>query len=197
MNIDHDDEDHGGNGHDHGYAPALDPFTAALVLIDLAQNPKATKAALKKLAQVDKAIGAAEQKLAAVTAATEQTNNALAERESAIAARETALDAREAAFASSCADVRDELRAYHNHLEQTHRQLVRRIMSTAGILGQWNFDLQDPPTWSQLQRMVAGLPDDLPAPVAEAASREVTTDWTGQHNFIAGSSLTRTVQGAA
>jgi hypothetical protein len=59
-------------------------------------------------------------------------------------------------------------------------------------LGNWNFDLQGVPNWQQLRRMVAGLPDDLPAPAAEVVSENVRQDWTG-HTFIAGSSLTRTV----
>jgi hypothetical protein len=40
--------------------------------------------------------------------------------------------------------------------------------------------------------MVAGLPDDLPAPAAEVVSENVRQDWTG-HNFISGSTLTRSV----
>jgi hypothetical protein len=182
-----DDGDHGGNG----YAPAVDPFSAALVLIDLALNPKATKVALQKLAQLDNSIGVAERKLAAVTAQIEQTKAALDTREAAIAAREVALEERETAFADAAQDVRDELREHHARVDQAHRQLVHRIMSTAGILGEWNFELQGPPSWQQLRRRVAGLPDDLPAPVAEVATREVREDWSG--NVFAPSTLTRTV----
>ena len=47
MNDNDRDHDDGDNG--NGYAPAVDPFSAAIVLIDLALNPKATKVALKKL----------------------------------------------------------------------------------------------------------------------------------------------------
>jgi hypothetical protein len=192
MNINDETDDDGDHG--NGYAaPALDPFTAALVLIDLAQNPKATKAALKKLAQLDRDIGVAEQKLAAIEARAADTAAVLAEREAELAARAVELERREAAFESQAGDVRDELYAQHNRVEQAHRQLVHRIMSTAGIAGNWNFNLQDPPTWEQLRRMVAGLPDDLPAPAAEVVTREVTTDWTGSHSFIAGSTLTRSV----
>jgi hypothetical protein len=187
----HDDEDDGDNQGGNGYAPAVDPFSAAIVLIDLALNPKATKAALKKLAQLDKSISTAEQKLAALAARTEQTNNALAEREAAIAAREVALEEREAVFESQAGAVRDELREHHNRITAAYRQLTHRIMSTAGILGQWNFDLQDPPTWEQLKRMVANLPDD-PTPVAEVVSRETREDWVG-HTFVPGSTLTRSI----
>ena len=163
MNIDQDDEDHGGNGHDHGYAPALDPFTAALVLIDLALNPKATKAALKKLAQVDKSIGAAEQKLVAVTAQVEQTNNALAERESAIAAREKALDEREAGFADALKDAHATLRQYYDSIAAEDTRVRYRIMAHANLLHGFNERLQILPSWQQLRQMVPDLPADLPA----------------------------------
>jgi hypothetical protein len=193
MSDDIDEHD----GSDHSYPSAADPVLIAFTLIDLALNPKAAKAGLKKLAQVDKSIGVAEQKLAALIAEAEQTKAALAEREAAVVARETAHAAREAAFESQAGDVRDELREHHARLEQTHRQLVRRLMATAGITGNWNFDLQDPPTWAQLKRMIADLPDDLPvAPPAEVVSENVRHDWAGS-GFIPDSSLTRTVRGAA
>jgi hypothetical protein len=164
---DYDDEtdDDGGNGHDHGYAPALDPFTAALVLIDLAQNPKATKAALKKLVQLDKSIGAAEAKLAGLTAATEQKQAALAERAAELDRREAEIARREDELAVAAQNVRDELRTYHNHLDETHRQLVHRVMSCSGILSGWNPALQPLPTWAQLCSQIADLPPDL-APIA-------------------------------
>jgi hypothetical protein len=65
-------------------------------------------------------------------------------------------------------------------------------MSTAGILGEWNWNLQSPPAWEQLRRMVADLPEDLPAPRAEVVSQETREDWTG-HTVIADSSLTRSI----
>jgi hypothetical protein len=193
-----DDEDDGGNGHDHGYAPALDPFTAALVLIDLALNPKATKAALKKLAQLDKSIGAAEQKLAAVTAATEQKQAALAERVAELDAREAAITKREDDFAVSAQDVRNELYQHHNRLDETHRQLVHRIMATAGILSGWNPALQPLPTWEQLRSQIADLPPDpapVPAPVLpiDAFSDTFSDPNADRHGNVFLGSLSRDV----
>jgi hypothetical protein len=133
-----------------------------------------------------------EQKLAAVTAQAEQINAALAQREAACEARECAFDARATAFASELTDAHATLREHHAHLEQTNRSLIHRIMSTAGILGEWNWDLQSPPTWDQLRRMVADLPEDLPTPHTDVVSQETREDWTG-HTFIADSSLTRSI----
>jgi hypothetical protein len=152
-------------------APEMDPFLTAIALCEIAQRAKPISAALKKLRRVGRDIVAAEQKLAAVTAETEQKQAALAEREAAIDERARAQDAREDKFVSQTADVRDELFEHHAHLEQTNRVLIRRIMSTAGILGEWNETLQDLPTWAALRHMVAGLPDDLPAPDAAPAVR--------------------------
>ena len=159
-----------------------DPFALAIGLCQIAANAKAIEPALKRLRKLGRDIAKAEQKLAAVTAQAEQTNVELA-------ARAAALDEREA---SSVEAVRDELREHHARLEQTHRQLVHRIMSTAGILGEWNWNLQSPPAWEQLRRMVADLPEDLPAPRAEVVSQETREDWTG-HTVIADSSLTRSI----
>jgi hypothetical protein len=191
--MDPDDEADGADDGEVGMPPAANPVLIAFTLIDLALNPKAAKAGLKQLVKLNKDIGIAEAKLAAVTAQVEQKQAALAERESAIAAHESALEKRESELASSLEDAHRELYAHHNSVAQAHRQLAYRVMSTAGILGNWNFDLQGPPSWEQLKRMVAGLPDDLPSPAPHAVTREVTTDWTGNHSFIAGSSLTRTV----
>jgi hypothetical protein len=92
--------------------------------------------------------------------------------------------------------VRDEFRQCHARLELVHRQLVHRIMSTAGIAGNWNFDLQGVPSWEQLRRQIADLPDDLPAPAAETVTENVRHDWAGSE-FIANTTLTRSVRGAA
>jgi hypothetical protein len=192
MNIDHDDEDNGGNGHDHDYSPpALDPFTAALVLIDLAQNPKATKAALKKLAQLDKSIGTAEAKLAAVTAQTEQIKAALDVRAAELDAREAEIARREDEFANSLADARNNLRQYHDSLAQEDRRIRYRILSSANLLHGYNERLQDLPSWQQIKKMVPDLPPDLPTPAAEVVTREVREDWSG--NVFAPSTLTRSV----
>jgi hypothetical protein len=196
---DHDDDsdEHDDHNHDHS-ATAADPVLIALELCRIASSPKTIAASVKKLRLLDAQYADIAAKAAAIEAQVEQKHAALAERETAITAREVALEERAAAFESQAGDVRDELYAHHNRVEQAHRQLVHRIMSTAGIAGNWNFDLQGVPSWQQLKRQIADLPDDLPAaPPAEVVTREVTTDWTGNHNFISGSSLTRTVRGAA
>jgi hypothetical protein len=189
---DHDHEDDQDNGHDYSVLE-LDSFATAIALCEIAQRAKPIATALKQLRKVGRDIAAAEAKLAAVTAQAEQKQAMLAERSAALDGRERTLDERESAFAVSAQDVRDELRQHHNRVEQAHRQLVHRIMSSSGILGNWNFDLQDPPTWQQLRRMIADLPDDLPAPAPEAVTREVTQDWAG-NVFVPGSSLTRTIE---
>ena len=183
------------DGSDHGMPPAADPHTLGLMIAVTwcrVANNKTLERAIKKLDKLDRRYADGQAQLAAVTAAMEQKHAELAEREAAIAVREVALEERETAFESQAGDVHDELREHHAQLEQTHRQLVHRVMSTAGITGNWNFNLQDPPTWQQLRRMIADLPDDLPAtPPAAVVTREATTDWTGQHSFVAGSTLTR------
>jgi hypothetical protein len=171
-------------------------FAASLGLCQIAKN-KTIATQLKKLRRVTRQVADAEARVIAVQDRAEQMQAALAQREAACEAREREFDEREAEFTSQIGDVRDELREYHNHPEQTHKVLVHRIMSTAGILGEWNWDLQSPPTWGQLRRMVAGLPDDLPvSPTDRIEVQEVREDWTG-HTFIADSSLIRTVRGAA
>jgi hypothetical protein len=177
---------------DHGYsAPAADPVLIALQLCALANN-KTVAAAIRKLAKLDRQFADTQVKVAALAAQAEQINAELDARATAIDERARALDAREAAFASQAADVRDELREHHADLEQTHRQLIHRIMSTAGILGEWNWNLQSPPTWEQ-RRMVADLPADLPAASpTEVMQENVSQDWTG-HTFVPGSTLTRSI----
>jgi hypothetical protein len=193
MTIDDEDDGEAGNGNGHDYsAPVADPVLIALELCRIASSPKTIAAAVKKLRRLDAQYADIAAKAAAIEAQVEQKHAALAERESAIAARETALDERAAAFESQAGDVRDELREHHARLEQTHRQLVHRLMATAGILGDWHEGLQDLPSWEQLRRRIVDLPADPPVPAPEIVSREVTTDWTG-HTFIAGSSLTRSV----
>jgi hypothetical protein len=146
----------------------------------------------RALAKLNRHIREGETKLATATAAAEEIKAALAAREAAIAAREAAHEKRETVFESQAQDVRNELREHHARLEQMHRQLVHRIMSTAGILGNWNFDRQGVPSWEQLRRQIVDLPPDLAAPAAEVMQETVTQDWVG-HTFVPGSSLTRTV----
>jgi hypothetical protein len=190
MNIDQQDDHDHGNGHDHS-APMADPVLIALQLCTIANN-KTLAAAVKKLDRLDRKYADTQDKLASLTAQAAELETALTQRAAELDARERAQDARDAAFESQATDVRDELREHHNRIAAAHRQLVHRIMSTAGIAGNWNFDLQGVPSWEQLKRQIADLPDDLPAPAAEVVSENVRQDWTG-HTFIAGSSLTRSV----
>jgi hypothetical protein len=147
--------------------PAMDPFLTAIALCQIAERAKPIATALKKLRKVGQDILSAEKKLAAVAAAAEQTNVELAARATALDERERVLDARETRFESSLTDARDELREHHARLDETHRQLIHRIMSTTGMLGEWNPNLQPLPTWQQLRGMIA----DLPAPATEPAMR--------------------------
>jgi hypothetical protein len=173
-----------------------DPFVLAISLCQIATNAKTIEPALKRLRKLGHDIEKAEQKLAAVTAQAEQTNAELAARAAALDEDQRAFEGRVTAFESQAADVRDELRKQHAHLEQTHRQLVHRIMSTSGILAEWNPNLQPLPTWEQLRRMIVDLPADLPAPAADRTEvMDAREDWTG-HVFVADSTLTRTINKA-
>jgi hypothetical protein len=197
MNIDDSDEhdsDHG-NGHDHS-APAADPVLIALQLCTIANN-KTLAAAVKKLDRLDRQYADTQDKLASLTAQAAELETVLTQRAAELDARERTIIKREDEFASSLEDARRELYAHHNRIAAAHRQLVHRIMSTAGITGNWNFDLQGVPSWEQLKRQIADLPDDLPAaPPAEVVTENVREDWVG-HTFVPGSSLTRTIRGAA
>ena len=146
--------------------PAPDRFADAIALCQIAKN-KTIATALKKLRRVNRQIADAEAKVIAVQDQVEQKEAALAAREAKLDARDTAITRRENEFAASAQDVRDELREHHNRIEQAHRQLVYRLMSTAGILGNWNENLQDLPTWEQLRRQIADLPADPPGLSAE------------------------------
>jgi hypothetical protein len=198
MNIDDNDTDDIADEHDgnNGNGYAVDPHTLGLMIAVTwcrVANNKALERTIKKLDRLDRKYVDTQAKLAALTAQATEIETALTRRAAELDARDAANIKREDEFASSLANAHAELYAHHNRIEQAHRQLVHRVMATAGILGNWNFDLQGVPNWQLLRRMVAGLPDDLPAaPAPEVVSRETREDWTG-HTFIAGSSLTRTV----
>jgi hypothetical protein len=202
MSIDQDDDNIDDTA-DIG-APALDRVTAAIAFVDfaadlydLAANHKAYKARLTKLRRLERDIAAAEQKLAALTARTEQTEAALAEREAELAARDAEIERRESSFEVSLAEARDHLRAYYDSLADTDRRIRYRILSSADLLHGFNERLQDLPSWQQIKQLVPNLPDDLPAaPPVEVVSENVREDWAGSV-FTPGSSLTRTVRGAA
>jgi septal ring factor EnvC (AmiA/AmiB activator) len=140
-----------------------DPFVLALTLCQVASSPKTVEPALKRLRKLGRDIAKAEQKLAAVTAATEQTNAELAARAAAADERDRVADARATAFESELETARAELHTYYNHIAQADRQLRYRIMSHADLLGGYNPQLQDLPSWDVLKRLVVGLPDDPPA----------------------------------
>jgi hypothetical protein len=149
------------NGTEDYSAPAADPVLIAIEWCRIAKN-KTLEAAIRKLAKLNRQYADTQAKLAAVQAQAAELEAALVARAAALDERDRVLDARVTAFENQAADVRDELREHHNRLEQTHRQLTHRIMATTGILGEWNWDLQSPPTWAQLRQMIAGLPDDPP-----------------------------------
>jgi hypothetical protein len=159
------------------------------------RNRKTVEARARALVRINQQIDDATTKLITLTAKAEQDEAAFAERVAALDAREAALAERDTAFESSAQTVRDELHAHHARIVAAERQLVYRIMSCAGITGEWSSDLRPLPTWQQLRQMVAGLPDDLPAtPSAEVISENVREDWTG-HTFLP--NLTRSINKAA
>jgi hypothetical protein len=145
-------------------------FTASLGLCQIANN-KTVATALKKLRRVLRQIADSEAKVIAVQDQAEQTAAAPADREAAIAAREVALDARESKFAASLHEARDDLRGYYDSIAEADRQLRYRILSHADLLHGYNAQLQDLPSWDQLRRLVAGLPDDPPPLERDVASR--------------------------
>jgi hypothetical protein len=192
MNIDQDDE-HDDTAADTGM-PAADPVLIAFTLIDLALNPKAAKAGLKQLVKLNKDIGIAEEKFVNLQNQAAEIETALTQRAAELAAREAAITKREDEHAAAIEEARDHLRQYHNNLAQEDRRIRYRIMASANLLHGFNERLQELPDWPAIKQMIPGLPDDLPVtPPAEVVPREVTTDWTGSHHFIPGSTLTRTV----
>ena len=171
-----------------------DPFSLAIELCRIAAKPATYAGAVKKLRKIGKDIAAAEQKLAVLTARTEQTEAALAEHEAELAARSAEIERRESLFEASLAEARDHLRAYYDSLAATDRRIRYRILSSADLLHGFNERLQDLPDWPAIKQMIPGLPADLPAaPPAEVTQETVTQDWTGQHTFIAGSTLSRSI----
>jgi hypothetical protein len=173
-----------------------DPFTVALALCQVAANAKTIEPALKRLRKLGRDIAKAEQKLAAVTAQVEQKQTALAERQAALAAREAAITDREDKLASELAEARDSLRVYYDNIAEADRHVRYRVMSYADLLGGFNPTLQDLPTWPQIRRLVAGLPEDLPAAPEVIRQENAREDWTG-NVFVPGSTLTRSINKAA
>jgi hypothetical protein len=147
-----------------------DPFALAIGLCQVAANAKTIEPVLKRLRKVGLAIAKAEQKLAAVTAEVEQKQTELAARAAAADERDRALDARATEFAASLQEARAELHEYYRHVEEEDKRLRYRVMAHADLLSNYNPTLQDLPTWPQIRRLVAGLPDDLPPPEHDVAS---------------------------
>jgi hypothetical protein len=193
---------------DYSTAAIVDPVAAAIALTDLvdtlhkayklAITDNANKARLRAVVKLDRQAAnavivrdEAQAQAAAIVAKIERDTNALAERE-------RALEEREAKFEASLAEAHDHLRGYYNSIAEADRIIRFRILHYAGQLSNFNPRLQSLPDWQQIERMVPNLPAGLPAaPAAEVVSENVREDWTGQHTFIADSSLTRTVRGAA
>jgi hypothetical protein len=198
--VDHDDDniDTDTAGTDHGHPPPpADPVLIALQLCALANN-KTVATAIKKLRRLDRQFADTQAKAAALAALAEQRNAALVQREAALDAREAAITEREDVFAASLNEARDNLRVYYNNIAEADRHIRFRVMSHAGLLGGFNPQLQDLPTWEQLRRLVVGLPEDLPAaPPTEVIRQEnAREDWTG-NVFVPGSTLTRSISKAA
>jgi hypothetical protein len=154
-------------------APALvDPVAAALAFRDLVvefskayklvTTDKAKAARLRAVARLDQRAADAEQKLAAITAQAEQVQAALDARAAALDAERRALDARTTEFEASLKEARDNLAGYYNGIAEADRHLRYRILSHAGLLGGYNPQLQDLPSWDVLKRLVVGLPEDPP-----------------------------------
>jgi hypothetical protein len=170
--VDHDDDniDTATAGTDHGHpAPAADPVLIALQLCAIANN-KTTAAAIRKLCKLDRQYADIQTKIAALAAQAEQRNAELVQREAALAEREHALDARTTEFERSLQEARDNLAEYYRHVEQEDKRLRYRVMAHADLLSNYHPTLQDLPTWPQIRRLVAGLPDDPPPPEREVVS---------------------------
>jgi hypothetical protein len=169
--VDHDDGSDEHDGSDHGHsAPAADPVLIALQLCALANN-KTVAAAIKKLRKLDRQYADTQAKVAALAAHAEQRNAALVQREAAIDDRERALDARATEFEASLHEARDHLRGFYDSVAEADRHIRYRILSHADLLGGYNAQLQDLPSWSQLRRLVVGLPDDPPPLERDVASQ--------------------------
>jgi hypothetical protein len=141
---------------------AADPFTVALALCQIAERAKTIGPAVKKLRKLGRDILAAERKLAKLNAEVAQTEAKFVERQAALDAREAALDARATEFESSLQEARNNLAAYYDSIVEADRLIRYRLLNAADLLGGFNPQLQDLPTWDQLRRVVANLPPDPP-----------------------------------
>ena len=189
---------------DHAAAAEVtmpDPFVLAIGLCQIAANAKTIEPALKRLRRLRRDIEKAEQKLAAVTAEVEQKQTELAARAAAADERDRALDARATEFAASLQEARDNLRGYYDSIAEADRHIRYRILSHADLLGGYNPQLQDLPTWDVLKRLVVGLLDDPPPlerevvshPRIDALSDTFDDPNADRHGNVFLSTLTRSV----
>jgi hypothetical protein len=122
------------------------------------------------LRRLDQQYADTQAKVAALAAQAEQINVKLDARAAALDERDRALDARATEFESSLQEARDNLRGYYDSIAEADRHIRFRIMSHADLLGGYNPQLQDLPSWDVLKRLVAGLPPDPPPLEREVAS---------------------------
>jgi hypothetical protein len=173
-----------------------DRFADAIELCRIFRKAGTTEAALIKARKAERKEAAAEQRTAALTAQAEQREAELAQRAAELAEGERALEIARGDFETSLAEAHATLRASHDNLSDVDRRLRYRILTHAGLLAGFNEELQTLPNWQQIKQLVPNLPDDLPAPPAEVVSENVSEDWAGSA-FVSGSTVTRTVRGAA
>ena len=168
-----------------------------IALAKFVANAKNIELRARSFAKLNRHYRETEEKLVAVQNQIEQMQAALAERQAALDAQAAALDARTAKFEASVYEAHAALRASHDNLSDVDRRLRYRILAHADLLHGFNEQLQMLPDWQQIRNMVPNLPPDLPAtPPAQVISENVHEDWTG-NVFVPGSTVTRTIRGAA
>jgi hypothetical protein len=155
---------------DAGETESFAELDRLIALSKFVANAKNIELRARALAKLNRHIREAEGKLAALTAQAEQREAALAERAAALEAREAALDARMTEFENSLNEARDNLAAYYSAIAEQDRLIRYRVLNSADLLGGYNPQLQDLPTWPQLRRLVVGLPDDPPPPERDVVS---------------------------
>jgi DNA repair exonuclease SbcCD ATPase subunit len=136
---------------------AVDRIADAICRIAL--SPKAIAPAQKKLDKLERKQAAIAKENAEREAALDERDAELAQRAAELDERARALDARATAVENSLQEARDELHNYYRHVEEEDKRLRYRVMAHADLLSNYNPTLQDLPTWPQIRRLVAGLPD--------------------------------------
>ena len=172
-----------------------------IALSKFVANAKNIELRARALAKLNRFIRDGEARLAAVQAQAEQKEAALVAREAALDERNRALDARATEFESSLQEARDHLRGYYDSIAEADRHIRYRILSHADLLGGYNPQLQDLPTWDVLKRLVVGLLDDPPPlerevvshPRIDALSDTFDDPNADRHGNVFLSTLTRSV----